>query len=53
MKAFKIDEKKLKENQPKEFSLMEIIQFGYFARKHPDLLMRKTYLKWKEQSNKL
>ena len=37
------DEKKLS-----EFDLTELINFGYYVRKHPGVVMRENYLKWKE-----
>jgi hypothetical protein len=30
------------------FDLTDIIQFGYYVRKNPNVVMRENYLNWKE-----
>ncbi len=36
-----------KENE-ELFNLTDLIRFGYFARKNPNIPMRQAYFKWKE-----
>ena len=36
-------------NTQETFTLEQLITFGYYARKHPDTVMRQNYLDWKEQ----
>lgn len=40
------------ENVNKEqemFTLEQLISFGYYARRHPDTVMRQNYIAWKEE----
>lgn len=38
-----------KEVQYEIFDIQALISFGYYARKNPNVVMRKNYLKWKKK----